>query len=311
MGGRLLNGRRVSRKEADRLFVERVAPKLRRLGVHLFARPVALRSKADFGDIDVIVVGVVGDHIDALRSEHPELSRNDSVVSILVEGVQVDLLFVPEGGFGFARDYYGPFILIGKVARAAGFKISHTGVYALVGPDKRNAFICADMLPVFMFLGLDYSRWQSGFNTATDLIEFAAKSPWWDSEFFSQEMTHGSNTGSMAAFNQMVVEWAKANPKKGLPKCSLMELDKCFGTDLVEMDRKITEQVTIKRWAGKIFNGAFCKKVTGLDGAELGRFMKAFVLNTGLELDEFYRWILDSSDKLEDIVREYHSSVYS
>lgn len=166
----------------------------------------ALRAKADYGDLDVLVSHPVqgwgwNDHAQArLRDAFmaTQMVQNGPVVSFDV-GVppdpqnpeapaarfQVDLIQVPSAIFPFALRYYSYNDLgnlLGRVARLHGFKLGHAGLFRpFRAPGNashfvRDILVTRDWSAALTFLGYDPDRWAQGFDTREEMFAFVANS---------------------------------------------------------------------------------------------------------------------------------------
>ena len=183
----------------------------------------ALRSKADFGDIDIIVdkdslgpwpveelraalkaVWNVDDSTlnaqVAYENNDPQngrtlLTQNRGVLSfgLPANGVvhQVDLIVVPNLYFDITRQYFdwgGIGNLIGRAASKMGFALGIEGLqYREVLEDlnrRDSVFVSADYNDILTFLGLDPNRFARGFDTMTDVFDYVVTSPFFDPQLF-------------------------------------------------------------------------------------------------------------------------------
>jgi hypothetical protein len=183
----------------------------------------ALRSKADFGDIDIIVdKDSLGPwpieelraalksawNVDdstlnaqvAYENNDPKngrtlLPQNRGVLSfgLPANGVvhQVDLIVVPNLYFDITRQYFdwgGIGNLIGRAASKMGFAVGIEGLQfreVLEDLNRRDAvLISADYNDILTFLGLDPGRFAEGFDTMVDVFDYVVTSPLFDPQLF-------------------------------------------------------------------------------------------------------------------------------
>lgn len=150
-----------------------------------------VRSKADFGDLDVIV-DVAGVPT-ALRASLTdlfaprEIVKNGSVWSFDAGNFQVDLIVVASEDYAAACDYFAwndAGNLLGRVAHRMGFKFGFDGLsYRLRNRDRVIAElpVSSDMRAVFAFLGYDrpgfnHDAYCDGFDTIEAMFRFVASS---------------------------------------------------------------------------------------------------------------------------------------
>lgn len=174
-------------------------------GLHARAIP-ALRTKPDFGDLDVLVTHPDQDwgFDEARRAALTAVFRptrvvpNGPVLSFDVAApgdeaapeyagrrFQVDLIRVPPESFAFALGYFSYNDLgnlLGRVARLHGFKLGHAGLFRpFRAPGNESHFVrdilvTRDWSAALTFLGYDPGRWGQGFDTKDEMFAFVAGS---------------------------------------------------------------------------------------------------------------------------------------
>lgn len=191
--------------QAERMSTEtylRVVSKVRSTlvisGVRKVNVPLAIREKADHGDVDVVIqaseIGVAKEAISRLTwidpstgasylkaLQHPE--SQDSFIC-QVEGVivQVDLVKVPDEVYDFAVNYYSwndAGNLIGRIARRRGMKFGWDGLQYVHRRGSRKLAkiqVIGDFKQALTYLGFDASKWDDGFDTYEDLFEWVRTS---------------------------------------------------------------------------------------------------------------------------------------
>lgn len=167
------------------------------------SRPHVVRSvlsKADFGDVDVIVdvAGVpltLRAHLAELFAPH-EIMKNGSVWSFDVDGFQVDLIVVASENYGVACDYFAwndAGNLLGRVAHRMGFKLGFDGLrYRFREGDRVIAElpVSNDMREILAFLGYDqpgadYIAFCNGFKTPEAMFRFVGASRFFDPQSYA------------------------------------------------------------------------------------------------------------------------------
>lgn len=166
----------------------------------------ALRTKPDFGDLDVLIThsdqdwGFDESRRAALTAafQPTRMVSNGPVLSFDVAApgdeaapehagarFQVDLIRVDSEAFGFALGYFSyPDLgnLLGRVARLHGFKLGHEGLFRpFRAPGNESHFVrdilvTRDWSAALTFLGYDPDRWAQGFATRDEMFAFVAAS---------------------------------------------------------------------------------------------------------------------------------------
>jgi hypothetical protein len=207
MGGRALKQtftRRYGRDEYNDLVLS-VAPAL----LCLFQNPRALCShrvhvvrsysaKRDFGDMDILLendgsLGNVSDKINA-HFKPQQIVSNGGVYSFDHRELQIDVILVNSENWDVAVAFYDfdpSGNLIGKVAHKFGLKYGFTGlVYPYRGSDgvqRADIPVSKDNREIFEFLGFDYGRYASGFETLSDIFDYVTNSKYFDPQNFMME----------------------------------------------------------------------------------------------------------------------------
>ena len=166
----------------------------------------AVRAKADFGDLDVLVTHPEpGWGFDTARRaaltavfQPTRLVANGPVLSFDVPApgdetapeyagarFQVDLIRVPPDVFAFALGYFSYNDLgnlLGRVARLHGFKLGHNGLFRpLRAPGNeshfvRDVLVTQDWSKALGFLGYDAALWEPGFGSMNEMFAFVMDS---------------------------------------------------------------------------------------------------------------------------------------
>ena len=167
----------------------------------------AYGSKADFGDLDVLVTtehvqaAGGGDFLQKLARETfhaTDLFKNGNVLSFdyratanqTEPGFQVDVIIMPESFFDYALFYYSYNDLgnlIGRTAHKAGLTHGHAGLWFYMR-DKdylfRSILLTRDHPTALSFLGYDPERFAQGFEQLEDLFEYVAGSEFFNSDIY-------------------------------------------------------------------------------------------------------------------------------
>ena len=266
------------------------------------------RSKPSFGDMDIIISSYDSEDYDRIRHQFPIHHKNGKILSFAYplenhEYFQIDLIQEPLYHYDFSLNYYsyndlGNFI--GRLARYLGFKFGHDGLHYLHREDNGNLIesieITTNFYDAITFLGFDVTSYNDSFNTLDDIFEFVIFNPYFDPEAFDLEkMGHRSRVRDKKRENyRLFIEKIKDMPygiknKDELRQIMFEEALKhypSFASKLKESQERYTRNKIIR----EKFNGELIMKTTGLEGKELGAFMRAYKEGKG---DEFERLILN------------------
>lgn len=161
----------------------------------------AIRSKEDFGDLDIVVKGrnersLIEDSLGRLG--YP-LSKNGDVTSFLYIDFQVDLIFTNESHYKYSCHYFdwndlGN--LVGRMSKQFGFKHGHNGLYYVLRDDDRvikEFLLSTEYLDIINILSLDKFKFKSGFDAYEELFDFIIASPYFNSDSFKLENLNNIN----------------------------------------------------------------------------------------------------------------------
>ena len=161
----------------------------------------AIRSKEDFGDMDVIVKGS-SKRVEVenfLTSSKYPFVKNGDVTSFLYKSFQIDLIFTNEDHYEYSCNYFdwndlGN--LVGRISKQLGFKHGHDGLYYVLRNDDRiikEFLLSTSYLDIIHILGLDKLKFKQGFDSYEDLFEFILASPYFNPEIFKLENLNNIN----------------------------------------------------------------------------------------------------------------------
>ena len=221
MGGKAVPGVRRATPE----LYERLKARMHDVMRRYFPRvdtPRELPGKPDYGDVDILYAPRKGDIIeDVIRPEFGDESasravRNGTLVSFPLENVQIDLIGETLENFDMAVAYFSWGDLgraLGVMARWYGFRWGHIAFSvplntrdlsrpALSWPhnsrdnglintdDWQNVLdVCQEPGKVFEYFGFDWARFQLGFATEAEILEWFVASPQFDIDIFIQSKT--------------------------------------------------------------------------------------------------------------------------
>lgn len=335
MGGSALHvpTRRLSRNDYEQVadhLAESLSASLG--GVRVAAIP-AYRSKADFGDLDLLVdrtaVAIHGGH-EALRAwaENTCLTRemvdNGPVLSLEYrttptsrEGFQVDLILAPAEEFDFSLAYFSfndLGNLIGRTAHKMGFKYGHNG---LLYPFRDGTHLFGDVLvsrdldQSLQFLGYAPERFHQGFEHLDDIFDYVVQSDYFNPAMFLLEnRNHASRTRDRKRKTYRdFLEWIAQRPdllaypwadRDDLPardqekqRFLTRALDQ-FPDFAARLDTA-THRRDVAAVVRARFNGERVAAWTGLSGRALGQFM-AHLRHQHGDAEGWHAWLATHDD---------------
>jgi hypothetical protein len=256
--------------------------------------PPSYFSKNSFGDVDIVVenTGDMSGIIKRVESVFvPKYTHKNGTVfsfSFVVNSklVQVDLIFAPTKHLLQSLRYLSYndiWNLLGRLAHKQGFKLGHEG---LMVPVKNGDYTLGDVLvtddlhEMFDILDVDVKTYEAGFETPEDMYKFVVKSKWFTKKMFNlEELNHiNRKRNAKRTIYMNFINWMKDNTvndtdfvvdKVARVQEVLMKFpDANRGVQELYAKRDFLQAVSEK------FNGHLVKEWTGLDGKELGDFMK-------------------------------------
>lgn len=272
------------------------------------------RNKDTFGDLDFLYPTECGygntEKVKEVLGTHYTLTqepvKNGPVTSygiLLEEGVfQVDFVGVPNERFNFAENYFAyndMGNLLGRVARSAGVKLGHLGLFYVQRSPNNDSVILKEHLLTndwdiaLTFLGYNTNRYYEGFDSLEDIFEFVMSSPYYDFDKFDltkrnrKARTRDAKRPNYHAF----LEYATSHPKQKFVENTLQRTFDWF--PVFEKEYYVCESNNhLNNLYKKKYNGDIVRSVTGLEGKELGKFMsvlsKELTRDVVLQLDEKY-----------------------
>lgn len=293
--------------------------------------------KLTHGDIDVIIestresgsMGAPERLISKLNGT--DISRNGPFISFPMPVddifVQVDLIYHSPENFETAAFYYGatdqlPFDggnILGRIFHKQQLKFGHDGLTCVLR-DGNYQFavltVSKDPKKTLEFIGLDYDRTLSGFESRKEFYAFVTTSPFFNPEIYAYENRNHTarvRDKKRESYREFLeyLETRKDDPTLNrYPYRDKSELGGRFLKDLYlervrgsfpefgpEYERAVREHDLHLEFKSK-FNGGLVQELTGLVNQELGEFMKTH------KSEEFKRFVLESTqEEVNDRVR--------
>jgi len=299
MGGLALKSthtRRYQRKEFDALWIE-VSGIIGKT-FKQFSMPRYFESKESFGDMDIII-SLEGFDYETMREyitttfKPNEIFHNGHSWSFDYKEIQIDFITCPAEDYESYEHYFafndlGNFI--GRMAQVMGLKYGQEGLWYnhYNGNQKTKIIISKDYPKIFDYLGLDYSKWITGFDSLEEIFEYVKTSRFFNPEIFQMHHLNKINRernlkrASYIAFLEYIegeecnkdydvleVEYHKENLIK--------IIDEAFPEADVRLEVKRLEYFAAKSdYATAKFNGHIVMEKYGLKGKELGNSIQTF-----------------------------------
>lgn len=260
------------------------------------------RSKADFGDCDILVESSQNydPHAAAAALGAVEVVRNGPVTSVGVlvnpdlpfgDGnvFQVDLITMAPVEFDFALNYFGhgdTGNLLGRIAHAQGLSLRHDGLVYIFRDDGhkfRELFLTRDYAQALQFMGYDPEVLARGFETKEDVYRYVATSPFFNRDIFLLENRNAKSRvrDSKRVMYIEFLKWCEAHPDLTAfvypedKAAWLPRINERFPGFKAEYDQAVQDLSNQQAVKAK-FNGEWVAALTGLQGKALGELMKCF-----------------------------------
>ena len=200
MGGNLFKRGRLPRAKYLEIEQEIRAYLDQRFGRDLYRIPRYYGSKADFGDVDILLSKNVIDNNESssnwakLQSEIvqslniKEFKLEGRVFSTLYRDFQVDFFLVSHDEMNSQSsfmDFNDLGNIIGRLFRPFNLKYGQEGLYYLfrraTGGYRKEIFVSRDWERILTFVQLDYVQWVNGFDQIEEMFEWVVQSPYFRS----------------------------------------------------------------------------------------------------------------------------------
>lgn len=252
-----------------------------------------------------------------------EPHRNSNVFSFPVEGIQVDVTFLPLEEFETAVTYtaWGDLgNLMGRVYHKMGLHYGHSGLQFWIRQGMYDANVTwsdSDHIyskfilsrhprAIFELGGFDYDRWMKGFDTEKDAFDFVINSKYFDHTLFALEnLNHTNRTRNRKRGMYMrFIEYLKHLEESEVPKTyqylskeiySLVFQDK-FPPLKTAIGKYRFEHELQKQYKAKINGKIVAEWLCTTDGPLIGQVMKDIKL----------RWSpIEAIQLSDDVIRKY------
>lgn len=306
MGGNALKNTQTQR--LNRADFERVADAVTRELLRTFPEtPVdviqAYRSKASFGDLDVLVqtegmqANGGGEKLRQLAVDvfhATDLFKNGNVLSFdyrasrtqTEPGFQVDVIGMPAAEYDFALRYFSfndLGNLIGRTAHKAGFSFGHAG---LTYPFREGTYMFRELVltrdfdEALRFLGYEPEPHHEGFESLHDIFLYVVGSRYFNADIFLLEnrsykaRVRDRKRKTYTEFLDYI--GARRLPAYAYPEDKTAWLPLAFAAfpEFEKAYHRTVQDLANHRLLKERFNGERIGAITGLEGAKLGWLMK-------------------------------------
>lgn len=289
---------------------------------HRIAVIPAYRTKADFGDCDILITSAGYDPhkaaaaLDAVEVVRDELPGTDGNV------FQVDLISIEPEAFDYALGYFSfndLGNLVGRTAHRAGLSHKHNGLWFYVrdGDYKfRDICLTRDYDVALRFLGYDPAQFHAGFEQLEDIFEYVAGSTFFNRDIFLLENRNAKSRirDRKRRTYMEFLKWCEAHPE--LPAYAYPDDKSAWLPYIAEHfphfeaeHQRALKDMSDQRAAKERFNGEWVSKLTGLEGKALGAVMKHFKESFSSEADRLAFVLSASPTELEARVRAAQAEV--
>lgn len=297
MGGRALKNtftRRYNRDEFE-VIKDEVLTLIMKAGFTNAVIPLFYRKKETFGDLDVLVQVEGSEPLREIITnvfKPNEIFHNGNCWSFDYKEFQVDFITTP------AEHFHSNFMylsyndlgnMIGRLAHPFGLKYGQEGLwYEYYNCKKHNLGeipISKDYPEIFKFLGLDFARWEQGFDELEDIFAYVASSKYFDWRQYQMDtLNHINRERNLKRKSYMtLLEWIDSNNVKqeydfesdktkyirtinsAFPKSNLL-------TEIRRLEYENAQRLYIQ----SKFNGHKITAMFGLEGPELGKAIVEF-----------------------------------
>jgi hypothetical protein len=268
------------------------------LGTH-YRIPRYYGSKADFGDVDILVSAAGAPQgWESLRLEIidrlgvTEYKFVNRVLSLNFRGFQTDFFILPADEFVTTWQFmcYNDLgNLLGKLFRRFGLKYGETGLsYVYRRPDsdhyQRDLHLSGDMGRILDVLGLDLATWEAGFPTLEAMFAWVVSSPYFTVAPFLERKASTEKRVQHRPTMEKFVAWLE---KAGVDKRYAFEEDRSAYLPMIvaafpeaDLPGQIAAEAARSRLVAEVqakFSGKLVMEhYPELKGERLGRFIQQF-----------------------------------
>jgi len=315
MGGNALKNTITKRLNANEYFLleNEVVKKLESIlpNTKIAAIP-AYRTKADFGDMDVLINSEELPQnwktlVSSIFQSNESISNGD-VFSTDYKQFQIDLIVIQNKYFDIAHSYFSfndLGNLIGRIAHKMGFKYGHKGLlYPFRDGDYlfKEIEVSTELSKILPFLGYDYQKFTNGFNGPIDIFNYTSSSPFFNpSTYLLDNRNYKAKVRDSKRKTYMgFLKWIEGQEDLNNFQFPVSKQDwlgrayehfPTFQTKYSSTHKEFIENKIIKTK----FNGTIIQELTNLSGKPLSIFMNQFK-EQFKDPSIARQWIIDSTE---------------
>lgn len=244
------------------------------------------RNKESFGDMDILCLPLTNKDYEYIRKvlDTDVFLVNGGVMSLLYEGLQVDIIPMPLKYFTTSYKYYAYNDLgnlLGKIFHKFGLKYGHRGL-TMPLRDGTHQYaeieVSRNLRETLEFLGLSYDKYKEGFENLEEIYEYVESSKYFSPDIYWYENLNSINKvrdRKRSTYQGFVKRNEGKEPRITFSKNKEKYLDMIF-KHFPESYEKYKEARLLHLRGLNIkekFNGVLVSEWTGLTGKELGNFM--------------------------------------
>lgn len=243
------------------------------------------RSKESFGDLDVLISSenLPQDYKATINNlfSPVETVSNGNCYSFEYKQLQIDLIVTKPEHFNTSCSYFAYNDLgnlLGRIAHSIGFKLGHDGL-TYNFRDGTNLFanipVTQQWPDILTLLGLSAKRYYEGFDTLEDIYNFVTASPYFCKEIFALEnrnhtaRVRDEKRSTYIGFLEHIKD-REYDTRWLFSMNNAFDVFPEFQERLLEVEKEYEASKEFK----KRYNGVLVSQVTGLQGKELGLFMR-------------------------------------
>jgi hypothetical protein len=290
--GNLFNTKRISRCEFEE-YKNHVAGILNSNNIEFFI-PYYYKDKQTFGDLDIIVPKPFDKEniFDLFKINKTQYHRNTNIHSICYKDTQIDFITTKPNYYETTKYYYSWVdlsVLLGRLYRKFNIKYGWDGLYFEYDTVINNQFrnignipLTLDFKTVLNFVGLDYVRYQQGFETKNDIFDFILTSKYFTPKLY-ESVSQKQNKRS--GIYDEIIEYSKNKEYQDtytmnffLDKDNVYKAIDNYFTDLnfLNIIKDIKEKEHVIQVNKDKFNGNIVMLITGLKEKALAAFIQSF-----------------------------------
>lgn len=272
---------------------------------HFGFTPTLIKSynnKTSFGDADYLLDkkslpdNWTSKVKEVFSLDKEQMSKNGDVLSIGYKNFQIDLITVKDVDAAYFYFSYNDFgNLIGRLGHKLGIKIGHNGLSIIIRHKDLSDHILEEIhlssnhKDILDILGLDFERYNEGFNDLEDIFNYVSSSKWFNRDIYLLENRNNTSKHRDRKRETYSKFLTWCNEKQPANNHEFSQKTEHGGYSL---RMPYYEDIVLQRWPHvksliddvisqfefnqkfkTVFNGDIVTKNTGYTGKTLGAFM--------------------------------------